>query len=535
MKKLISAVLAILFVLLCFVTVAALPDRDLGDVNGNGKIDMTDYILVKRAYFGTYSLDEEQHELADINNNRKLDMTDYILLKRMYFGTYSIPESSIPETSVPENNIPAGSVSESSTPKISETETSAPDTSVPGDEPEKEYKWEDDNALKILAIGNSFSIDSLQYVYQIADNIGIEEIVIGNLYIGGCSIDTHVENITNDNAAYDFYYNSNGVWQHTANSKISTAILAENWDYISMQQASGYSGVASSYEKLPTLIAEVKKLCGENTKLVWNMTWAYQQGANHWDFPKYSNDQMTMYNAIVSAVNSEILTNKDISMVIPTGTAIQNARTSFIGDTVTRDGYHLSLDLGRYIAGVAVVRALTGLSVDGLTYAPDGVKNSIHHESYISVAIECANNAVNNPYAVTNSQITESESFDFSNYIELDLGLTANAYYHSLYSKELKTNDDYSAAYYATRIFTKGEIPVGSIIMIQSGWKYRPEGWESIGTRPDEVSVEMVTVTEEWWGTYTERAFNISKTTNEALTNYAEIALQALKIYIPKE
>ncbi len=65
-------------------------DFMLGDVNMNGKIDMTDYILLKRNYFGTYDFDEEQQKCGDINKNDKIDMTDYILLKRVYFGTYTI-------------------------------------------------------------------------------------------------------------------------------------------------------------------------------------------------------------------------------------------------------------------------------------------------------------------------------------------------------------------------------------------------------------------------------------------------------------
>ncbi len=62
----------------------------LGDVNKNSKIDMTDYILLKRAYFGTYTFDADQNKRGDINKNDKIDMTDYILLKRVYFGTYTI-------------------------------------------------------------------------------------------------------------------------------------------------------------------------------------------------------------------------------------------------------------------------------------------------------------------------------------------------------------------------------------------------------------------------------------------------------------
>ncbi len=60
-----------------------------GDVNMNGKLDARDYLLLKRAYFGTFTLECPQ-EAADINNNGKIEARDYLLLKRAYFGTYTI-------------------------------------------------------------------------------------------------------------------------------------------------------------------------------------------------------------------------------------------------------------------------------------------------------------------------------------------------------------------------------------------------------------------------------------------------------------
>ena len=36
-------------------------------------------------------------------------------------------------------------------------------------------------SLKILAVGNSFSVDGMEYLYQIAKNAGVEEIILGNL------------------------------------------------------------------------------------------------------------------------------------------------------------------------------------------------------------------------------------------------------------------------------------------------------------------------------------------------------------------
>ncbi len=62
----------------------------LGDVNGNGKIDVMDYIQLKRAYFGTFAFDEEQSKRADLTENSEIDAMEYINLKRAYFGTYTI-------------------------------------------------------------------------------------------------------------------------------------------------------------------------------------------------------------------------------------------------------------------------------------------------------------------------------------------------------------------------------------------------------------------------------------------------------------
>ena len=62
-----------------------------GDVNGNGKIDASDYAMAKRAYLKTYTLSEEQLMRADINKNNKLDASEYAMIKRHYLKTYTIP------------------------------------------------------------------------------------------------------------------------------------------------------------------------------------------------------------------------------------------------------------------------------------------------------------------------------------------------------------------------------------------------------------------------------------------------------------
>ena len=64
--------------------------------------------------------------------------------------------------------------------------------------------------LKVLAIGNSFSSDATEYLWNIAKDGGVEKIIIGNLYIGGCALDKHYTNIKSNAGAYTYYKNTNG-------------------------------------------------------------------------------------------------------------------------------------------------------------------------------------------------------------------------------------------------------------------------------------------------------------------------------------
>lgn len=262
----------------------------------------------------------------------------------------------------------------------------------------KETHWEDDGVLKILTIGNSFSVDTMQWMYHIAKSAGVENLFLGNLDSTGFTLSNHLIHAQGNMAKHIYHTNSSGAWSVQQNYLLSDAVAAENWDFISFQQASGSSGQPYSYDVLQDLMDYVRALC-PTAKFVWNMTWAYQADSTHSAFVNYKNDQGQMYKAITRTVQAKVLTNKEISVIAPTGTAIQNARTSYLGDTLTRDGYHLTLDVGRYIAGLTFFQALTGLDVSKISYAPEGVT-----EEAKQVAIESAINALKTPYEVTPSQ-----------------------------------------------------------------------------------------------------------------------------------
>lgn len=260
-------------------------------------------------------------------------------------------------------------------------------------------------SLRILAIGNSFSQDSVAHMYKIAQDCGAEDIIIGNLYVGGCTLQQHWDYASTNNPMYTYSKNTTGTFTNTPNQTLLTGLQDEEWDFISLQQQSSQSGVSSSYEpELTNLINYINQnKTNPDAKLAWNMTWAYPQNSTQDGFAQFGNNQMTMYNSIVNAVQENIVSNDNIDIIIPTGTAIQNVRSSYIGDTLNRDDLHLSMNLGRYIAGITWVKALTGWDLDNLVHVPNAVEVP---ERYLPVIVEAVENAIKTPFAVTQSSYT---------------------------------------------------------------------------------------------------------------------------------
>lgn len=260
--------------------------------------------------------------------------------------------------------------------------------------------------VRILAIGNSFSRDAIeQNLHELAAADG-DTAVIGNLFIGGCSLERHVKNVRDDKHEYVYRkINADGKMSERTKTSIKEALADENWDYISMQQASPLSGIYESYAAyLPELLAYVKANGPQKAKTMLHQTWAYAQDARHTGFRNYGNDQTTMYKSIVNAVNKAAKLGK-IKIIIPAGTAIQNARTSFIGDNMNRDGYHLDYTVGRFTAACAWYEKLFGRNAAENGYTPEGMNPDLRR-----VAALAAHNAVVNPSSVTDMSTLSPET-----------------------------------------------------------------------------------------------------------------------------
>lgn len=216
--------------------------------------------------------------------------------------------------------------------------------------------------IRILCIGNSFSWDAVeQELVPLCDAKGVQ-VEVHNLYYGGCSLQQHAEFLLRDTAAYSHRVCTNASGRVVKDTiSLRQALRDGKYDVISLQQASHDSGVRSSYEPWLTMLIDTVRAYQPGARIYWMQTWAYSKDAKHPAYPRYQSDQQVMWDSIqactpIPAVDHQL-------PVIPCGAAIQLARTTKLGDTLCRDGYHLNYVYGRYTAAAVWYEVLTGKDV----------------------------------------------------------------------------------------------------------------------------------------------------------------------------
>ena len=211
--------------------------------------------------------------------------------------------------------------------------------------------------MKILSIGNSFSQDAHRYLHRLAkaDGCAIKTV---NLYIGGCSLESHYVNMLDDNAAYDFEFNGERTGIKVS---IRQALVSDNWDCITLQQVSHQSGKPESYSPYIEALADyVRKYC-PHAKILLHATWAYEDGSKKLEALP---DFMTAEEMLSAISASYKLAQEKINAdgIIPAGECMM-AALSLGMEKVHRDSYHASLGAGRYLLALCWYKRLTGADI----------------------------------------------------------------------------------------------------------------------------------------------------------------------------
>lgn len=204
------------------------------------------------------------------------------------------------------------------------------------------------DTLRILAIGNSFTVDGTDYVQYLVGKSGIDKkrFCIYTLTEGGTTLSHWVKYFKEGKEFKAKRLTGDIIMPVDYGSPKD--IIAQNWDVIVLQQLSNYS---DDLDKIEPDLREMKdaitSVClNPNLAFAWQMTWSYwnKYSTSH---PRGEHGWRDIENTV-----EKIVENTGINHIIPTGTAIQNARSSVLNTEheLTRDGKHLGYGVGQYVA-----------------------------------------------------------------------------------------------------------------------------------------------------------------------------------------
>lgn len=310
----------------------------------------------------------------------------------------------------------------------SQEETTEP---VPTQSPEEAA------VLKVLVLGHSLAVDSGHMLNLVANAEGYSELRLATLYYSGCPLNKHVQFLTNDSREYQLFVSSTAtpnVPPEVMNEvTMREAIKFDYWDIIIMQ-----GGVFELIEDATFQngdIQTIQKFVNEhklNPTAVfgWHMPWAtpvdddlrnsYPLQPNSYitNYEKLGHNRSNYYNGIVKCVSNHIVTDETFKYLIPSGTAMENALSSYMTEKDLHRDYAHASDLGRVIAAYTWYCVLTGvesLSQIKLNAIPKAFfKSIVATEDYVltdsekALILESVNNALKNPLQMTQSQYTEA-------------------------------------------------------------------------------------------------------------------------------
>lgn len=243
------------------------------------------------------------------------------------------------------------------------------------------------DSLRILAIGNSFTEDAMQYMDAMvkASGIDISRICVSTLTEGSSNFETWL-NKDYENKVFSLNrVTGTAVMQHEGKLR---ELLHQNWDVIVVQQSSTLSYDWKSFAYLKGLEEKLLMYCtNPGLCLAFQLVWSH----DHSEMPYVLEGNI--------ACCKKMMNRYGIDLIIPTGVAIQNARDTRLNDDMylTRDYWHLNKGMARYIATAtwfeSLFKPVFNVTVMDNSCQPDG-KNAYDD---IVLAKQCVIKAVTDP------------------------------------------------------------------------------------------------------------------------------------------
>ena len=227
--------------------------------------------------------------------------------------------------------------------------------------------------LKVLMIGNSFSISCTRQLPQVAGANG-HRLDLASLFIGGCSLERHWRNVeaAATNAAFrpyrfDRFVDGRCVVEKGA-ANIPDALAMDKWDVVTLQQSSHFSWDPATYQPWgDNLVAKIRALAPQ-AKILVQETWSYPP----WDrrLGKFGFDQVEMYARLHDAYGA--FAKKYGFGIIPVGTAAEICADR--NALFTKPDFHFNHGEGEYLQALVWDLSLFGPKAGGAcAYRPQGM------------------------------------------------------------------------------------------------------------------------------------------------------------------
>ena len=188
--------------------------------------------------------------------------------------------------------------------------------------------------LKILTVGNSFSICLGKNLPQIVRSVSGHSLKLASAYIGGCSLAQHSKNIREAEKDPSFRPYRRDVWfsdpekaPEQSGSNLEEMLAEDRWDIVTIQQASHCSWNPDTWQPYADHVISFIRARAPQAKIMIQQTWAYRAddprisriGGFSWGF-----DQEEMYRRL--SENYRTLARAYSFPLIPTGYAVQLTR-----------------------------------------------------------------------------------------------------------------------------------------------------------------------------------------------------------------
>lgn len=182
---------------------------------------------------------------------------------------------------------------------------------------------------KLLTIGNSFANNSTEYLPALAKAAG-KEVLVFRANLGGHSMEQHVgyvkafEANQNDPKGRPYKGQVDPKTGEKRDFSLKEALESEQWDYVTIQQASPLSFRPETYEPYAGILVDLIHKHAPHAKILVHETWAYRE--DHRFFNNADFNYVKMYEGLRAAYH-KLATDYGLQ-IIPAGDALQAARNT---------------------------------------------------------------------------------------------------------------------------------------------------------------------------------------------------------------